>query len=900
MARLILQPGSPSAREVRLKAGTNSLGRGPANDLTLDDHSVSGSHCHILVENDRAVIKDLGSTNGTYVNRAPVKEASLQHGHTIHLGSLELMFCADGQAPINPAPPSLPPGTVVVAPALPPPRAVAPAGVARAVPAGAPAQAPRYAARASAGQSPPALAETLEVPPPIVTGAGPCKHHPKIAGRQFCTNCQLFFCEACVTTRAGKKYCRQCGAECVPVRVQVQRSGGPKGFFSRFPSAFIYPFRGSGLLVLIVSTIVLALVDYMGGFFWLILLKIAAYGYLFSFMQNIIHATANEEEQMPDLPGFDELFGSAFRFGVTILICFTLPIAFIVLKFFDVFDPPPSALIATMVLGCLYFPMAFLAVAMKDTALAANPLVVIPAILKVPLGYLVTAGVVIGIFALRQFGSAAAGLAAGRGLFHTGHVGDVHVIWRAGHLEPGQHLSADREHAHPRTALRHQQTEVRLVRPLAPGRRSTIMPWLLVNAGSSNAQRLELKPGANSLGRSNLNDLQLDDPSVSSAHCQIVVENGNAVIKDLGSTNGTYLGGVPVQAGALQTGQAVRLGNLELIFQADPPPAPATPLDAGTQFCRFHPKTAARFLCNQCQRFFCELCVNTRGRQKFCRTCGAECLPVRLHIERPPPPKGFYARLPGAFAFPFRGSGVLVLIVGTILLAAAKMGAGMGGVGLRGGMGAGFRGGMSFGWWGLMARVIIVGYLFTYMQGIIHSTALDEKEMPEMPSITNFWDDILLPCLQLIGLSLITFAPAIGVETWIIATGQEAMGVVLFSVLTLGCLYFPMAFLSVAMLDSVAAANPLHVIPSILKVPREYLVVLIALAGVLGIRALGDFVLLLVFPKGLATHSVRKLVEMFSAQAFWSLVSLYLLIVGMRILGLLYLTRKDQLGWYNR
>jgi hypothetical protein len=215
-------------------------------------------------------------------------------------------------------------------------------------------------------------------------------------------------------------------------------------------------------------------------------------------------------------------------------------------------------------------------------------------------------------------------------------------------------------------------------------------------------------------------------------------------------------------------------------------------------------------------------------------------------------------------------------------------------------MGVGFRGGMSFGWWGLMARVIVLGYLFTYMQTIIHSTAVEEEEMPPLPSMTNFWEDIILPCLQLIGLTLISFAPAIGVGCWVIATEQESMGVLLLSVFAFGCLYFPMAFLSVAMLDSVAAANPLQVIPSIFKVPIEYLVAVIALAGVLGIRALGDFVLVELFPRGLTTHSIAKLLEMFAAQAFWSLASLYLLTVGMRILGTLYLTRKDKLGWYNR
>jgi hypothetical protein len=488
------------------------------------------------------------------------------------------------------------------------------------------------------------------------------------------------------------------------------------------------------------------------------------------------------------------------------------------------------------------------------------------------------------------------------------------------------------------------------------------MPSLLVNPHSPEARKIELKPGTNSLGRSEANDFALDDPSVSSSHCQIVVENGNAVIRDLDSTNGTYVNHAPVREAALRTGQTVHLGTLELMFYADapacagaaqpaathqpvagappvppprvtapagvargqpaatsaavpipqspvgghpPPPAPAPlvsvePIDAGPQFCKFHPKTPARFVCDQCQHFFCELCINTRGQQKFCRTCGVGCLPVRVQIRFPPPPKGFYARLPGAFVYPFRGSGVLVLIAGTILLAIVNAWSGMSSFGMRARTGPGFRSGMSFGWWGMMAQVIVVGYLFTYMQSIIHSTAVEEVEMPSLPNLTNFWEDIVLPCLQLIGVTLISFAPAIGVGLWVVATQQESAGVLLISVFALGGFYFPMAFLAAALLDSVAAANPLQVIPSIFKVPLEYLVAVIALAGVLGIRALGDLMLVQLFPRGLATHSTTKLLGMLGAQAFWSLVSLYLLTVGMRILGLLYVSKKDKLGWYDR
>jgi pSer/pThr/pTyr-binding forkhead associated (FHA) protein len=405
MARLVVQPGSPAAWEIKLQAGANSLGRNPANDFKLDDPSVSGSHCQIVVESGNAIIRDLGSTNGTYVNRSPVKEATLQHGQTIHLGSLELVFYSDVPAYGGAAPPAAAPRPVASAPPLPPPRAAAPAGVARVSTVPTIALGPDH-------PPPPVAAPPVAVAPTSAVGSGPCKHHPKTPGRYFCSQCQLFFCEICVTARGLQKVCRHCGAPCVPVQVQIQRPTAVKGFFYRFPGAFIYPFRGTGLLVLIVSTIMLTALTYLGFIMFAIPGRILLFGYLFCYMQNIIHATANEENQMPDLPGFDDIFGGAFRFAVTMLICFALPIAFVVLRFFGVFahadgeqiEVSGIVLIVTTVLGGLYFPMAFLAVAMKDTAWAANPLQVIPSIFKVPLEYLVAAIAFAGVLGLRALG----------------------------------------------------------------------------------------------------------------------------------------------------------------------------------------------------------------------------------------------------------------------------------------------------------------------------------------------------------------------------------------------------------------------------------------------------------------------------------------------------------------
>ncbi len=411
MARLVVNPGSPAAWEIQLKPGANYIGRGFANDFKIPDPSVSGSHCQINVVGNSIIIKDLGSTNGTFVNRAPIKEAALQAGQVVHLGAVEMAFYSDGPAPVVTAkavptvvaPAESGEAPVVIKPA-PRPVTLTPT-VLRAAPPPVPVATP--VAPTVVLESPP-LAPPL--PTPSVPGSKNCKFHPKTPGRYYCSQCHNFFCELCVTSRAvggvQKKMCRHCGIECTPVQVQIARPTAQKGFFSLLPGGFVYPFKGSGLLILIVSTIVLSLLNVFSGVggFLSIGAMIIALGYLFCFMQNIIHATANQEEQMPDLPGFDDVLGGAFRLAFTVAFCFAAPITMGILKLFEVADIPMNAIIATVVLGCLYFPMAFLAVAMKDSVLAANPLVVFPAIFKAPLGYLVTALILEAGYGMQKLG----------------------------------------------------------------------------------------------------------------------------------------------------------------------------------------------------------------------------------------------------------------------------------------------------------------------------------------------------------------------------------------------------------------------------------------------------------------------------------------------------------------
>jgi Protein of unknown function (DUF3662)/FHA domain len=75
------------------------------------------------------------------------------------------------------------------------------------------------------------------------------------------------------------------------------------------------------------------------------------------------------------------------------------------------------------------------------------------------------------------------------------------------------------------------------------------------------------------LGRGTDCDLRLVDPGVSRHHAELRVENGQVVLVDLGSTNGTFVNGQPVRRVALTDGTHVSLGRTTLVFRQDGPDA---------------------------------------------------------------------------------------------------------------------------------------------------------------------------------------------------------------------------------------------------------------------------------------------------------------------------------------
>src|SRR5688572_30765589 len=110
--RLLVNPGTPQAWEIPLKSGVNGIGRSKDNDFQVDHPSVSTHHCEIVVSSAGVFLKDLDSTNGTFVDRAPVREAFLQSGQQVQLGGVDMVFEASG-VPVEAAPIAIPAAAAV-------------------------------------------------------------------------------------------------------------------------------------------------------------------------------------------------------------------------------------------------------------------------------------------------------------------------------------------------------------------------------------------------------------------------------------------------------------------------------------------------------------------------------------------------------------------------------------------------------------------------------------------------------------------------------------------------------------------------------------------------------------------------------------------------------------------
>jgi pSer/pThr/pTyr-binding forkhead associated (FHA) protein len=76
-----------------------TAGRHEDSDIFLDDISVSRRHANFTRTPDGTVVRDVGSLNGTYVNRDLVDESLLRNGDEVQIGKFRLVYFGSNRAP---------------------------------------------------------------------------------------------------------------------------------------------------------------------------------------------------------------------------------------------------------------------------------------------------------------------------------------------------------------------------------------------------------------------------------------------------------------------------------------------------------------------------------------------------------------------------------------------------------------------------------------------------------------------------------------------------------------------------------------------------------------------------------------------------------------------------------
>lgn len=352
MHQLIVNPDTGSQWEIPLPSGSTFLGRASApGQVQIDHPSVGERHAEVVVDDIGCLFRDLRSGSISQVDGQPIEEGYVQPGQSIQLGDVLMRLAVT-------------------------------------------ASQPRIASHPATGSIP--------------EGKLFCRNHRQAPALNFCPACQKGFCSLCVSSRAGKTFCRTCGGECQPVDPTIALTADEEpSFYAQIPGCFAYPFKGNGIWMMIIGSILGALVSFAANF------SIVAYvllvGYAVLYAQGIIQASCQGDGSGPQWPSTDggfmgSLVPAMLSYTVVTLICF-LPA--IICAFWGAKQDPTWAIASAVfiALGFAYLPMALLSTAMLDSISAVNPVLVVPAILKIPGAYLTTLlvlGVLTGIKAAIQ------------------------------------------------------------------------------------------------------------------------------------------------------------------------------------------------------------------------------------------------------------------------------------------------------------------------------------------------------------------------------------------------------------------------------------------------------------------------------------------------------------------
>jgi hypothetical protein len=167
------------------------------------------------------------------------------------------------------------------------------------------------------------------------------------------------------------------------------------------------------------------------------------------------------------------------------------------------------------------------------------------------------------------------------------------------------------------------------------------MARLIPQGQGGLTEPFELRLGVNRIGRGPHNDFSIDHATISALHCELVLDGDGLSVRDLGSTNGTFINGQPVRTGPLLAGQYLRLGSVELLVEFSAaqviipqfrpevaPPVMRAP--TGESVCLHHQTRQAVWKCSRCGHLLCTPCIHRLRRRGgkvlyLCPDCSGIC-----------------------------------------------------------------------------------------------------------------------------------------------------------------------------------------------------------------------------------------------------------------------------------
>ena len=212
--------------------------------------------------------------------------------------------------------------------------------------------------------------------------------------------------------------------------------------------------------------------------------------------------------------------------------------------------------------------------------------------------------------------------------------------------------------------------------------------------------------------------------------------------------------------------------------------------------------------------------------------------------------------------YPFHKSGYPLFFVGAILILLSNFATVMPVVG-------GF------------ASLFIFAYLCGLFFELLNLSATDQEELYTFPDLSDAWEDIALPAIKVVGVVAISFLPLI---VWELSGDAESpnANAIWYSAVAWAALYFPMAMLGTVIFGSLIGASPHIVFPAIFRSGGLYFIVALLVFALICLHTFSGHFL----PEGIPGLIISALITMF------------VMMTVARALGLLYVRREEELGWF--